>query len=258
MANIIKINSIGLGKLNNAEYTRFMSYTLDNIEIAKRASLGIPTDMFDAFRAKIKLLVDIISQSRTSDDTASIAEADQLCDDTLRYLLGQLERGRLSPVEADRTAYTTLYNLTKPYRGINRLPQRQQIQQTEGLLKDLEKPAVTDAVVRIGLQSTIAALKDANQRYASLIQIRANEQAAEALPAARGVREEIDALYDPMMSLAFAQSVVNGTNEAINFVAAQNKLIADTNAAYNLRMGLLKSHREKNEEEPKNDSYDEQ
>ena len=248
MANIVKINSIGLGKLNNAEYTRFMSYTLSNIEVAKRASLGIPTDMFDAFRSKITLLTDIISQSRTSDNTASIAEADQRCDDTLRYLLGQLDRGRFSPVEADRAAYTTLYNLTKPYRGINRLPQRQQIQQTEGLITDLEKPAVADAVTRIGLQTTIDALKDANQQYASLIQVRANEQADEALPAARGVRDEIDVIYDQMMSLAFAQSIVSGTNEAVNFVAAQNKLIADTNAAYNQRMGQLKSHREKNDE----------
>lgn len=248
MASIIKINTIGLGKLNNAEYTRFMRYTLDNIEIAKRVSLGIPTDMFDAFRAKLTLLIDIISQSRTSDNTASIAEADQLCDDTLRYLLGQLERGRFSPVEADRAAYTSLYNLTKPYRGANRLPQRQQIQQTEGLIKDLEKPAVADAVTRIGIKTTIEALREANERYASLIQTRANEQAAEALPAARGVREEIDPLYDQMMSLAFAESIARSTAYTANFVTAQNKLVADTNAAYNQRMGQLKSHREKNEE----------
>jgi len=243
MTTIIKINPIGLSKLNNAEYARFMSFTLKNIEIAKRATLGIPVDTLEAFRANLDLLTDIISQSRTNDNTAAIAEADQQCDDTLRYLLGQLDRGRYAPVEADRAAYTTLYNLTKPYRGINRLPQRQQIQQTEGLLADLRKPEQTDAVARIGLQSTIDALAAANEHYASLIHLRAGEQAAADLPAAKSVRDETDPLYDQMMSLAFVQSIATPTTATADFVTAQNKLIADTVTAYNQRMGQLKAHK---------------
>lgn len=239
MATIVKIDHIRLSKLNNAEYAEFLQTVFTNmITMGGYLKLGLTQPLWQAFGAKKQLMIDIVSQSRVSDETAKIADADAACEHALRYLLGVISDGRYSPIENDRKDFQTLYNLTKPYRGIQSLPQRQQIAQTRGLVIDLGKEQYVPMVTKLGLGQAIQVLDRANEEFDVLLNTRAGEQLADALPAAKAVRAELDALYDEMMSLVFVTSVSAPTEFTEQFVAAQNKLIHDTNAAYNLRMGL--------------------
>lgn len=47
---------------------------------------------------------------------------------------------------------------------------------------------------------------------------------------------ELDMQYDDLVTIAFVTSVATPSKEATDFVVYMNKLIADTNAAYNQRI----------------------
>jgi len=247
MESINKIDSINLSKLNNAEYANFSTRVVGLVSTATVEKLGIPEADLTAYNDNIKLLTDVVAQSRTSDKTASIAEKDRECDDLIRYIFGTIDAGMRSPLADQRTAATSLYNLTKPYRGIQSLAQGQQIQQTRGLLLDLGKDEMAPAIDALTLGAGIQALRRANNEYANLVATRAAAQVEKALPAGKAVRNDMDAQYDNLITRAFVASVATPTPEATAFVTAMNKLIADTNAAYNQRMAQRKKE-EKPEE----------
>lgn len=244
-----KIGHIRLAKLNNAEYAEFSKNTFLNVMQASYPKLGIPKELFNGYSANIQLLSDIVSQSHISNETARIAEANAACDHIIIFLLGLIDGGHYSPIAADREAYVTLANVVKPYRGMQRLPQRQQIAQTRGLLKDLEKEANFALVVKLGLEPTFRALEKANDDFEVLLGTRADEQIAAELPTGVAVRADLDMQYDQLMTLAQSTHVLTPSEETATFIGRQNKLIHDTNAAFNQRMGLYEYWKKKKEEE---------
>ena len=57
----------------------------------------------------------------------------------LSFFFSTVKTGYNHPIEAKRTAARALQNMMKPYFGVQSLPQRQQVQTVDGLLKDLKK-----------------------------------------------------------------------------------------------------------------------
>lgn len=244
MEKLLRIDRIGLHKLNNAEYTFFSKRTILNITSQGREKLGITKATYDGYNHNNVLINDIVSQSRISNETAKIAEVNARCDDILRYLLGIIDRGRLSPIAADREAYRILYNVTKAYRGITELPQGQQVAQTTGLIFDLSKDENSVYIIQLKLVTVVQELGNANAEFLLLLEKRAQSQVAGELPTGRAVRREMDEQYEEMMLEVVAHNAVTPTPEAKKFIAEQNKLIADTNAAYNRRMAPHDGHKE--------------
>lgn len=241
MTTYTKINSVNLGRLNNAEYTFFMDRTDTLVTTATPEKLGISAAQSAALRANVARMTDIVAQSRMSDETALIAQTDKEADALVVYLMAALRTGKGSPVAAQKSAATTLYNATHPYTGCQNLPQGQQIQSMRGLLADLAKPDLAPHVATLGLAPVVASLAEVTQRYADLIDSRAASQDATRLDAGKTVRNEMDAQYDDMVTIAFATSLVTPTDESAAFVAAMNKLIADTDAAYNMRIAQMQA-----------------
>ena len=239
MATYTKISDLNIAKLNNAEYTFFMQRVADLVAAATPEKLGLTTALTDAFRANIDRLTDIVAQSRVSDETAQIADTDRTADDLIVYLMAAFRTGKSSPITAQRTAATTLYNATRPYIGCQKLPQGQQIQAMRGLLVDLAKPDLAAHVKTLTLEPVVARLAEVTSAYAALIDARAASQSANHLDAAKTVRTETDPQYDEIATRAFATSVVTPTADTAAFVTALNKLIADTDAAYTQRIAQL-------------------
>lgn len=240
-----KITDIGLSKLNNAEYTNMARRTVINIQTATIAKLGIAQTTLDAYIANFSLMEDIVAQSRVSNETATIATLDKECDDIIIYLNATIRNNRKSPIAAQAEAAKRLYNATKPYVGIQELPQGQQIQQTRGLLTDLGKDENAADIDTLSLGPIIQQLRQKNNQYASLIDTRAGNQVAAKLDTSATVRKQMDTQYDEMMTMAFVTSIASPSSEAGAFIVAQNKLIADTNTAYNQRMGQARANKEK-------------
>ena len=127
------------------------------------------------------------------------------------------------------------------------LPQRQQVQTVDGLVLDLEKEATAAHLTTLGLASEVETLKSLNAEYGSLIASRADSQQANPVESAKPIRKEMYGQYDELVSTAWAFSVAVPSDALSGFggfVASVNKLIADTNTAYNQRMAQRKKEEE--------------
>ena len=235
-----KINAISLKKLNNAEYAYFAQQVSNLIHEGTAEKLHVNAATLTAFDANLKLLTDIVAQSRISDETADIVALDKEADDLITYILSAIRSAKQSPVAAQKAAATTLYNATKPYAGIQRMAQRQEVQQARGLLTDLAKPELAVHVATLALQPAVDQLKTTVDRYASLLESRSASQVAADLGAAKPVREKMNDEYDEMTTVAFAFSIAAPAAELTTFITKLNKLIDDTATAYNQSRAQMK------------------
>lgn len=266
MGKYTKIDPAGLGKLNNAEYTNFMNrfYALafpasnptddgsgspSEIVLSDgNPSLGITGDEQIAFKNDLDLLTDLVSQSRISDETASMQDLDKQRGDLVVYLTTTISQARKSPIATQSATAQSLYNVIKPYIGIARLANQQETAQIQGLLADLSKDTNAANIASLGLSDIVIALREANDEYARLTSQRTSAKAAAMKEDSAAVRARLDERYDDMTTMAFVQSVANPSDEASLFVSEMNALISETTALYNQRMGVARANKEKGEE----------
>ena len=236
MGNYLKIAPIRLGKFNNAEYTNFMSRTLNQAVAVGIEKIGASETLINGFTANVNKMTEIVAQSRASVETAQIAETDKKADELIVYLMATFRTNLTSPIQAMHTAAKKLYLKTKPYVGCQTLPQGQQIQKMRGLLSDISNADMSAHITTLGLTAVVEELNTITTQYSALIEQRTASQLANKLDAGKTVRLELDEQYDDLVTIAFVTSVATPSKEATDFVVYMNKLIADTETAYNQRV----------------------
>ena len=261
MEKITKVNIIYLQRLNNAEYRTFMarygnllaggggdSESPDEISFDPNDPLGIPQEVRTAFTADFALLTDAVNQSSASEETAQMSALDKERDDLLIFITSTITQMTKSPLAAQRTAAEKLYLPVKPYIGAARLANLQETAAIEGLLVDLDKDGMPEALAAINLTEVVAALKEKNKQYATLTEQRANAKADDPVESAKKIRLRMDEEYDEMSTYAFAQSVVKPTQETAAFISRLNALVDETNALYNQRIAQARAAAAKKQE----------
>ena len=261
MEKITKVNIIYLQRLNNAEYRTFMarygnllagggsdSESPDEISFDPNDPLGIPQEVRTAFAADFALLTDAVNQSSASEETAQMSTLDKERDDLLIFITSTITQMTKSPLAAQRTAAEKLYLPVKPYIGAARLANLQETAAIEGLLVDLDKAGMPEALAAINLTEVVAALKEKNKQYATLTEQRANAKADDPLESAKKIRLRMDEEYDEMSTYAFAQSVVKPTQETAAFISRLNALVDEMNALYNQRIAQARAAAAKKQE----------
>ena len=261
MEKITKVKDINITKLNNAEYRTFMarygnllaggggdSESPDEISFDPNDPLGIPQELRTAFAADFALLTDAVNQSSASEETAQMSTLDKERDDLLIFITSTITQMTKSPLVAQRTAAEKLYLPVKPYIGAARLANLQETAAIEGLLVDLDKAGMPEALTAINLTEVVAALKEKNKQYATLTEQRANAKADDPVESAKKIRLRMDEEYDEMSTYAFAQSVVKPTQETAAFINRLNALVDETNALYNQRIAQARAAAAKKQE----------
>ena len=261
MEKITKVKDINITKLNNAEYRTFMarygnllagggsdSESPDEISFDPNDPLGIPQELRTAFAADFALLTDAVNQSSASEETAQMSTLDKERDDLLIFITSTITQMTKSPLAAQRTAAEKLYLPVKPYIGAARLANLQETAAIEGLLVDLDKAGMPEALAAINLTEVVAALKEKNKQYATLTEQRANAKADDPVESAKKIRLRMDEEYDEMSTYAFAQSVVKPTQETAAFISRLNALVDETNALYNQRIAQARAAAAKKQE----------
>ena len=261
MEKITKVKDINITKLNNAEYRTFMarygnllaggggdSESPDEISFDPNDPLGIPQELRTAFAADFALLTDAVNQSSASEETAQMSALDKERDDLLIFITSTITQMTKSPLVAQRTAAEKLYLPVKPYIGAARLANLQETAAIEGLLVDLDKDGMPEALAAINLTEVVAALKEKNKQYATLTEQRANAKADDPVESAKKIRLRMDEEYDEMSTYAFAQSVVKPTQETAAFINRLNALVDETNALYNQRIAQARAAAAKKQE----------
>ena len=261
MEKITKVNIIYLQRLNNAEYRTFMarygnllaggggdSESPDEISFDPNDPLGIPQELRTAFATDFALLTDAVNQSSASEETAQMSALDKERDDLLIFITSTITQMTKSPLASQRTAAEKLYLPVKPYIGAARLANLQETAAIEGLLVDLDKAGMPEALAAINLTEVVAALKEKNKQYATLTEQRANAKADDPVESAKKIRLRMDEEYDEMTTYAFAQSVVKPTQETAAFINRLNALVDETNALYNQRIAQARAAAAKKQE----------
>lgn len=261
MEKITKVKDINITKLNNAEYRTFMarygnllaggggdSESPDEISFDPNNPLGIPQELRTAFATDFALLTDAVNQSSASEETAQMSALDKERDDLLIFITSTITQMTKSPLAAQRTAAEKLYLPVKPYIGAARLANLQETAAIEGLLVDLDKAGMPEALAAINLTEVVAALKEKNKQYATLTEQRANAKADDPVESAKKIRLRMDEEYDEMSTYAFAQSVVKPTQETAAFINRLNALVDETNALYNQRIAQARAAAAKKQE----------
>ena len=261
MEKITKVNIIYLQRLNNAEYRTFMarygnllaggggdSESPDEISFDPNDPLGIPQELRTAFATDFALLTDAVNQSSASEETAQMSALDKERDDLLIFITSTITQMTKSPLAAQRTAAEKLYLPVKPYIGAARLANLQETAAIEGLLVDLDKAGMPEALAAINLTEVVAALKEKIKQYATLTEQRANAKADDPVESAKKIRLRMDEEYDEMSTYAFAQSVVKPTQETAAFISRLNALVDETNALYNQRIAQARAAAAKKQE----------
>ena len=261
MEKITKVKDINITKLNNAEYRTFMarygnllaggggdSESPDEISFDPNDPLGIPQELRTAFATDFALLTDAVNQSSASEETAQMSALDKERDDLLIFITSTMTQMTKSPLAAQRTAAEKLYLPVKPYIGAARLANLQETAAIEGLLVDLDKAGMPEALAAINLTEVVAALKEKNKQYATLTEQRANAKADDPVESAKKIRLRMDEEYDEMSTYAFAQSVVKPTQETAAFINRLNALVDETNALYNQRIAQARAAAAKKQE----------
>lgn len=261
MEKITKVKDINITKLNNAEYRTFMarygnllaggggdSESPDEISFDPNDPLGIPQELRTAFAADFALLTDAVNQSSASEETVQMSALDKERDDLLIFITSTITQMTKSPLAAQRTAAEKLYLPVKPYIGAARLANLQETAAIEGLLVDLDKAGMPEALAAINLTEVVAALKEKNKQYATLTEQRANAKADDPVESAKKIRLRMDEEYDEMSTYAFAQSVVKPTQETAAFINRLNALVDETNALYNQRIAQARAAAAKKQE----------
>lgn len=261
MEKITKVKDINITKLNNAEYRTFMarygnllaggggdSESPDEISFDPNDPLGIPQELRTAFATDFALLTDAVNQSSASEETAQMSALDKERDDLLIFVTSTITQMTKSPLAAQRTAAEKLYLPVKPYIGAARLANLQETAAIEGLLVDLDKAGMPEALAAINLTEVVAALKEKNKQYATLTEQRANAKADDPVESAKKIRLRMDEEYDEMSTYAFAQSVVKPTQETAAFINRLNALVDETNALYNQRIAQARAAAAKKQE----------
>lgn len=261
MEKITKVNIIYLQRLNNAEYRTFMarygnllaggggdSESPDEISFDPNDPLGIPQELRTAFATDFALLTNAVNQSSASEETAQMSALDKERDDLLIFITSTITQMTKSPLAAQRTAAEKLYLPVKPYIGAARLANLQETAAIEGLLVDLDKAGMPEALAAINLTEVVAALKEKNKQYATLTEQRANAKADDPVESAKKIRLRMDEEYDEMSTYAFAQSVVKPTQETAAFINRLNALVDETNALYNQRIAQARAAAAKKQE----------
>ena len=232
---MVKVSSIGLGKLNNAEYLRLMTRIAGQIKQTGAIKIGLPQEKVDEFDQKLLVLNDVFAQNRASAETASLQELDKQRDYQWSYLFQRIQIASSSPLEADKKASAILSPEIKPYVGKQSAPVEQQTQLIMGFLLDMQKSENFTQIQALGLLPALENLEDLNNRYASLADARTINKQTKKLPDSDSLRKEIDTLYDYLTNKSFAENLSNPTADTLQFLLTINSFIDAANVAYKQR-----------------------
>ncbi len=240
MSTITKLETIAFARLNNAEFAFFAGQICKYVDEGTTQSLHVPEEMYSAFSENYKKLVELVNQTRTAEETERIGELDRKMDNLLLYLFSVVKMGSSHPDNTKGEAARVLSIIMAPYSGIRELPQRQEVQAVEGLLADLKKKENAPRLAALGLTDDVTCCEELNNEWRTLIDSRAAAQAANPAQAVKPLREEMYEQYDALTTTIFAFSVASPSAALSAFITKVNKLIADTNQAYNQRIAERK------------------
>ncbi len=269
-SRFVKIKEPGLAKLNNKEYSNFMTefHALAFPEasddggedpddggspgtvslVGGNPDLGILEEEKVAFEADLEKIQNLVERTKKREETARMNEVDEQRTTTAVAFTTMVKQLKNIALPAQAEAVEEVHKLSEPYVGLTKLPTDQKTAQIDGLLKDMSAEGVAQKVETMGLTAILNQLREQNELYRELSRARREARTDEVTESSDTIRERMNFYYDEMTTAAFVQSAANPTETNKRFIALLNTLIDETKQKYNLRKGIAEANEKKEEE----------
>ncbi len=222
-------NTFNFRRARNAEHYQVHEDLLAAISEEFATAQGIK-NLRDEYAALFEVENDCYLRNRAYEDTPEINEADQSRDDIFLFISQTIQANLKSPVEANRQAAGRLDYAIDPYKEAPRLPYAQNTAAVSDYVKKMEEETYSEDIATLGLATSIAALKEANEAFNKLYLARSQKALVRATSETmKTVRPKVDAAFKEIATainaLYHANSLINTDEEKEKALAAVIDLV---------------------------------
>ncbi len=251
MEEIIEIQSVGLGKLDNAQHVTFHSRAYDIVNDYEPAKIGIPEPLKVEWKGNLGTEEDINKEVVAETLTKLITEKDTERDRLITYIFKIIRACLYSPETSELKAATELVLVANKYGQLQRESFDRESGHINGLLIDLKKPEYAPHITTLRLTNAVTKLETANTEFEKLFKQSATAVKRSNLPRAAEVRLKTDANYNRvllMLQAAYLSGAATIDRDMLKKIAHDlNGLIDKTNTAYNRSLAQKKAAKEPKE-----------
>ena len=231
----MKVKSIKLKRLRNAEHYQFHSEFNDLVVAATPGSLNI-SNLFAAFQQYLQdegIAMNVIQKSEYTDD---LVEADNERDSIFRGFYDLVKSGtnHFSPVI--KAASERIMFVLEDAGNLNAMPFNEQTAMTSTLIEKLRTEHAEDLVTTNSV-AWMDELEIKNNAFEDLAKTRYSHEAGKPNLRMKEVRLEVDAIFRKIVQLINALILVNGEADYAGFVSELNERIDKFNLTLAQREG---------------------
>ena len=219
----MELKALKLKNLRNEEHYKFHLDFTALVNQFTVTALGLE-ERWPPYQSALDLEVAALNVVRASALTDELFIADSERDDTITGLVGTVKSALNHYIPAMRAAATRLMLLFDTYGNLATKPYDQETASITKLVSDLEGPYAAE-VATLGIGGWVAELKNRNNAFDSLKNMRYDEDAAKPQQNLRQARTETDKAYRAVVKRIDALIEVNGSAAYTGFVSALNQRI---------------------------------
>lgn len=237
MKHTIRIQKIGLDKLDNALHARFHGEACDLVREVDATTTNVPAELADEWHTLAEDEVDLATEPRTTVYTGEMREKDAERTRAATFIFGIVRTMRLSPDLAQAESARLLRIVTSEYVRLQNLSVERRSADLLSLIYDLRKPELAPHLERLGLTAAVAALERLDGEYLTLSRQRRDERVErKKQPTMIEVRRQSDEIYQRVvmvLQMAYLTAPSDAVRTEIQTLADRlSALTARINTSY--------------------------
>ena len=250
MKHTIRIQKIGLDKLDNALHARFHGEACDLVREVDAQTTDVPTELADEWHALAEDEVDLATEPRATVYTGEMREKDAERTRAATFIFGIVRTMRLSPDPAQAESARLLRIVTREYVRLQNLSVERRSADLLSLIYDLRKPELAPHLERLGLTAAVEALERLDGEYLTLSRQRRDERVEQKeQPAMLEVRHQSDEIYQHiimLLQMAYLKANSEATRTELEALAERlTALTARINTSYKQSLSQRRARRQK-------------
>lgn len=229
-----KLETLSLTRLSNLEFGQHAKTVHTNITNASQFGADIQdtvlTQYLNELNLKNQAYDRAMVQITKSDETAKIAQADELRDKALTCIQRYLSVFEFSPNSQDLLAYASLNTLFEKYKALQRWNFEEETNGIDNFVDDLRSDKYNTWATAIGMISYIDTLQESNNNFKVLFNGRTQEISSKEVFDVKELRSDLKTTYEKMVNYVLAMATAVDTiefNQTLTVTNTVRKYYAD-------------------------------
>ncbi|MDO4230025.1 MAG: DUF6261 family protein [Capnocytophaga sp.] len=196
----LKLTSIHLPKLHNAEFGQFITRFLEDFE---KTNLSLDTDadfkvLYNSLKEKLPAYQKALEQIRANEESKHIADLDKVRDYDMQALRDSIKPYRNVKTEEKKKAYHTLKIVLDSYKNLRDEAYEKETAQINSLITTLKTGHYAEAARTLNITEFILELEKTNKEFNDVFAHRSYQALNKETYNAKDVRKEIVEVYRKM------------------------------------------------------------